>query len=549
MVTYGCPKCRTRQGRWKSCLNHLKYCCPKVLLGDRKSLRKRCAATGKRCKAIAVSTDGGAARPNRPRPAPESKKAPSPNSKDECKRNLPRSSSQGLSKRQRRGMEVLGSVWSRSKVLVCGDEAVVKKVPGRFKCPDLCDDGQRRMRKTCLFAVDPARLFQLRCTRCACDQTMDMSREKSEYLWCRRRTRKTLGLLSVAAPLKGLSVRLMSDTARSCGIFSNTAVAHITVVEGYQVPSSGKHDKEYPAWFESFLRMLEAIRLALRVDPTATITSLNCVPRISDRDSMLVVADVTLSSSADKAAEKLRTDRHCILPQFSLHVAVGACSANKIDSLMELARQRLVGLTLFVDGSMLSVLAPSLYEKVAPGSSLGRIGDVEERAKRLETNTKKFGDVIATAQNAADHLNMVLSSTSDSVFSSAVDRSRLGARSTKVHDEITHLSGASAHVGLVVQGELSAEKMTVADRTKSAKCPSKGSAVAASCTAIRESTSTCSAPDDVMLETATESTLTDTEQKDGESLLPRYHMDAVNGRVCYICRTTCWATPYCCWKL
>jgi len=541
MVTYGCPKCRTRQGRWKSCLNHLKYCCPKVLLGDRKSLRKRCAATGKRCKAIAVSTDGGAARPNRPRPAPESKKAPSPNSKDECKRNLPRSSSQGLSKRQRRGMEVLGSVWSRSKVLVCGDEAVVKKVPGRFKCPDLCDDGQRRMRKTCLFAVDPARLFQLRCTRCACDQTMDMSREKSEYLWCRRRTRKTLGLLSVAAPLKGLSVRLMSDTARSCGIFSNTAVAHITVVEGYQVPSSGKHDKEYPAWFESFLRMLEAIRLALRVDPTATITSLNAVPRISDRDSMLVVAD--------KAAEKLRTDRHCILPQFSLHVAVGACSANKIDSLMELARQRLVGLTLFVDGSMLSVLAPSLYERVAPGSSLGRIGDAEERAKRLETNTKKFGDVIATAQNAADHLNMVLSSTSDSVFSSAVDRSRLGARSTKVHDEITHLSGASAHVGLVVQGELSAEKMTVADSTKSAKCPSKGSAVAASCTAIRESTSTCSAPDDVMLETATESTLTDTEQKDGESLLPRYHMDAVNGRVCYICRTTCWATPYCCWKL
>lgn len=350
-----------------------------------------------------------------------------------------------------------------------------------------------------------------------------MTQVKAEYLWCRRRTRKSLGLLSVAAPLDASSFVSMTDAARSCGVFSNTTTAHLTFVEGYRL---ARDEEEYLGWFDRFLSALKAIRIALYVNPSVRITSLHTVPRSSDQGSRLIVANAALSSSsANDAAQKLRMDSRCILPQFSLHIAVGACSSKKVDDALALASRRLVGLTLSIDGSQLLVLAPSLDEKIVPGRTIGRLDDAEERAKRLETNMEKFGVAITAAQGSADKLNRALSNSAHSMFSWTVDGSGSG---TIEVDDATKEEGIRTTTKTKVESKPSPNTTTVEDSTEGTGA-SKAAIVSSS--DVSGAATTTSADSETQI------------------ALPKFYTDPLAGRVCYICHSTCWNTPYCCWKL
>ena len=202
-----------------------------------------------------------------------------------------------------------------------------------------------------------------------------MSKAKVEYLWCRRRTKKTLGLLSASVPLDAQSFVIFDHTSKSCGVISNTNTAHLTLVDGYMV-SWGNN--EYSNWLQFTLRM------ALHNNPSVITNSLHTVPRLSNAQTLLVVADV--SASFNKNAAK-RLVQKCALPQFPLHLAVGTCSSDADDTLA-LAPKQLVGLKLNVDVTFLSILAPSLDQTIRPDIIHRGVSDVSVSRQAAQNITQ-----------------------------------------------------------------------------------------------------------------------------------------------------------------
>lgn len=280
----------------------------------------------------------------------------------------------------------LGSKKSRAKVSLSADgrHAIVKQLLH----PERNHQGHCKL-------VISERLFHLRCTK-GCGEFEVSAR--SEYLWCRRRARKTLGLLSVSAPLDSGSFIAFDHAAKSCGIVSNTHAAHLTLVEGYRLPLNMNN---YHTWLESTMDKLIFLRNTVKSKPEITIESLETVPRLSDERTVLVVANVTSSFVGGEAARTLTRD--CALPQFPLHLAVGACAVGSVEDALAFATKKLVGLTLKVDVKFLSVLAPSLDDKFFPG-----VHSAETFSNRRAVNDSLFQQAVGAATYAAMDINRAL---------------------------------------------------------------------------------------------------------------------------------------------
>ena len=163
-----------------------------------------------------------------------------------------------------------------------------------------------------------------------------------------------LGLLSASVPLDSQSCALLDHAAQSCGILPNTNAAHFTIVEGICIPRA-KCQSANSEWIECISNELLLIGDALRNNPTITIESLHYVPSLGDKRTVLVVANVPSAFDAELTINILE---HCALPQFPLHIVVGTCSTDAVEGALASASEKLVGLTLSLNVSLLAVLAP-----------------------------------------------------------------------------------------------------------------------------------------------------------------------------------------------
>jgi hypothetical protein len=175
------------------------------------------------------------------------------------------------------------------------------------------EKGEKK-KTTCLLTIEPdCELFHLRCRYGCPDHYFNLSNVhggRAEYLWCRRRIRKLLGLLSISAPLEVKSFIEFNGAARSCGIVSNTNFAHLTLVEGYK---RWKDDTDYVPWSQSTLCNVQALRSALVKYPVVEITSVREVPKLGASGSVLIVANVSLALDVEARGHLVSK---CALPQF-----------------------------------------------------------------------------------------------------------------------------------------------------------------------------------------------------------------------------------------
>eukprot|EP00567_Pseudictyota_dubia_P004313 CAMPEP_0197432484 /NCGR_PEP_ID=MMETSP1175-20131217/516_1 /TAXON_ID=1003142 /ORGANISM="Triceratium dubium, Strain CCMP147" /LENGTH=304 /DNA_ID=CAMNT_0042960553 /DNA_START=240 /DNA_END=1154 /DNA_ORIENTATION=- len=191
-----------------------------------------------------------------------------------------------------------------------------------------------------------------------CDYSRDYSEHgasAAKYLYHRRRTRAAQGLLSVGAPLDVPSANFLCQTSAECGIISNTNSPHVSFVEGL-VPEI------------NHTASVRRLKDALFRDPTLTVVSVHRVPR---RDNVmdLILADVVMNPGVDYAAKQLADGRVCNLPQFSFHVALGACprAGGGSKRAAAWAEARLKGLLLAMDATRVRVLPPPEGSKKQTG--------------------------------------------------------------------------------------------------------------------------------------------------------------------------------------
>ncbi|EJK52071.1 hypothetical protein THAOC_28699 [Thalassiosira oceanica] len=265
--------------------------------------------------------------------------------------------------------------------------------------------GKKKKKKwkkgACLMAVTPNHLFRMHCTiaSCRCSLYIDPHSDKSvtEYLWCRRQTKKFAGLLSLCLKLDSQSYNYLSGAASSLGIGSNTVSIHLTLLEGIKPEYSS-------VWFERMASSLELLYKALMTDSYITVVGLRRVPRQSEEGTALIVADVSISREAQAARDRIMKAYRVWLPQFQLHIALGACDEASVDSILNELNQRWIGQRLSLDFRSLTVLAPTMQEKKYKGEVS------QEAIERQARYAKAFGPVIFNANEVASRLNKLLRS-------------------------------------------------------------------------------------------------------------------------------------------
>ena len=92
------------------------------------------------------------------------------------------------------------------------------------------------------------------------------------------------------------------------GLSSNTAVPHVTFVEGMKLPLPSAE--------------LHELWVALEASPVLRLTGAISVPTLQ-KDTELVCLSLKLPSRLAHAAHQLGTHEGCLLPQWPLHVALG----------------------------------------------------------------------------------------------------------------------------------------------------------------------------------------------------------------------------------
>ncbi|KAL9184221.1 hypothetical protein ACHAXT_002307 [Thalassiosira profunda] len=231
--------------------------------------------------------------------------------------------------------------------------------------------------------------------------------------------------------LQPASSREVDVTARYRGIASNTSALHLTFVEGLRCPKEAEH----PEWSERTSTFLRDLRLALLANPSITVTKLHAVPRSSFEGTVLVVADVSLSDSANAVIERFLSNKgYFALPQFPLHVAIGACDERHHEETLSKIADDLIGLRLSVNADKMSVLAPSLEEKFVSSELPSH-----EAAHWLDGNRDQYGHIIENATKVADRLNRRLVMSAGANVSS----SNSNSGETQKNDNHLNMSGGN----------------------------------------------------------------------------------------------------------
>ena len=123
----------------------------------------------------------------------------------------------------------------------------------------------------------------------------------SHYNLKRRRLRVEQQLVSTTVPLDRDSAWFVLDMIVQLGLSNNTAMPHVTFVEGLNSPPPTKE--------------LNALYLAMKEDPRLTIVKANCVPTRRDKGMELVCLELQIySATLELATHSLGSHERCRLP-------------------------------------------------------------------------------------------------------------------------------------------------------------------------------------------------------------------------------------------
>jgi hypothetical protein len=135
----------------------------------------------------------------------------------------------------------------------------------------------------------------------------------SFYNQIRRQLRTEQQLVSATVPLDRDSARFVHEIIVQLGLSNNTAMPHVTFVEGLNSPPPTKE--------------LNALYLAMKEDPRLTIVKSNCVPTRRDKGMELVCLELQIySATLELATHSLAAHDCCQLPQWPLHLALGVAA-------------------------------------------------------------------------------------------------------------------------------------------------------------------------------------------------------------------------------
>jgi hypothetical protein len=156
-------------------------------------------------------------------------------------------------------------------------------------------------------------------------------------------------LTSILVPLTRASADLILEVGRKYGIVSNTALVHVTLVEGLP-PIAVERPRQIRD------AQIERVRSACRSWPGFQVLGTNYVSTLSD-DSMLVVLSLQyMGDSVVHALQPLLQQSR--MPQWPLHCAVGVVDKHKAD-------KAAAKLASALQGTVLSLQPESIRELVS----------------------------------------------------------------------------------------------------------------------------------------------------------------------------------------
>lgn len=236
------------------------------------------------------------------------------------------------------------------------------------------------------YSADPSRLFVVNCDHCGASRDYHRKNHVSKYLKYRRTKRRDLGLLNVAAPLDAASASALTRAASKCGLVSSASgIPHVTYAEGLRPEAFGR----------GLGGAVEALRDAIKSEPTLTVVKIHSVPR-RDGATDLIIADVAVERKVGDAAGRICANTSppssanknggaapassrargggrswCALPQFPYHVALGACARDDVAKAQAAASKIMLGTELRIDAGRMKVLAPSDRRENGQGQGQG----------------------------------------------------------------------------------------------------------------------------------------------------------------------------------
>ena len=150
--------------------------------------------------------------------------------------------------------------------------------------------------------------------------------------------------MSTVVPLDRDSTRFVHGIIDELGLMSNTAMPHVTFVEGLHAPPPPTE--------------LHALWLAMKDEPQLTIVNAICIPTRRDKGVELVCLDLQMGSGAlEVATHSLASHERCRLPQWPLHLALGVAAATQARAAAKMLCQTYRGRLMFVAVEQFRILA------------------------------------------------------------------------------------------------------------------------------------------------------------------------------------------------
>lgn len=208
-------------------------------------------------------------------------------------------------------------------------------------------------------------LMVLACERCG--GRKPSTKSVSHYNQKRRQLRVAQQLVSVSAPLDAGSALFVADLAASHRLTSNTAMPHVTFVEGLQAPPPPSELHEL------------CVELARR--PELIVVGAKCVPTRREKGVLLVCLALGMGDRLCEAARALAAHDTCRLPQWPLHVALGTAPAARAKqsarTLQLISADRRTAPVLRVAPEHIAVLdplwTPAAWPPQAPGPGAAQV--------------------------------------------------------------------------------------------------------------------------------------------------------------------------------
>ncbi|CAB9513586.1 expressed unknown protein [Seminavis robusta] len=208
------------------------------------------------------------------------------------------------------------------------------------------------------FCAHPLKLRVIACIICgkeAAGRSSDTEDTKlSKYLSSRRKLRLLEGLCSLVVPIHPISVYTTKEIVQSVGVLSNTSCPHLTLVEG--VPADRCFD-------------LERTQSTMWKNPTMTIQAIQALPTV-DGTKKLIIANIALESAELRMIVRGACTR---LPQWPLHVALGAADSDAADDLTTTLDEKLRGRRLSLLPGQVAWLPPTPRKPTVGGTESCRV--------------------------------------------------------------------------------------------------------------------------------------------------------------------------------